>query len=423
MADPTYDAGTFGDTHASSASTIVLTPGETATSGQIIVASVAWSSNTITCTPDTGWHSEVARLWDSSTKTSQLFWKVAGGSEPSSYTFTMSSSVNRWGTIVCVDDPASDSPVMMEVSTEQSGGTTVSLSDYITQDNCLLLGFWTYKNTALSSVPSGMSEVGDPVNTYSVSHKTQASAGSTGTLTWTTTGADVTVAHLFVVRNASTTPLPQNYKTITENSDDVRTVVKPSGCNTNDLLAMWIFTNNEARTLSVAPSGWTLRDTAALSGEGKCLLYDRLVTGSEGATFTYTWDSNGSSNSCWCVRIAGNHTTSPFDTSDVLETQGDPSISFPSLTAAEANSLYIGGGHENAGRTWSSPPSSIIQWIGGSDVKGLFYDPLPSSGASGTYTGTIGDHTHPAMVFAIYKAPGGGGGGTTRMLATLGVGT
>src|ERR1700677_3965482 len=79
-----------GSGTSTASTSLVLTYGSTPTSGNKLIAFVAQGANAIASTGPTGWTLAKSEY---STDALELWWKDAGGSEPSTYTWTLSTSV------------------------------------------------------------------------------------------------------------------------------------------------------------------------------------------------------------------------------------------------------------------------------------------------------------------------------------------
>jgi hypothetical protein len=177
----------------------------TAAANELVVALLD-QSNILTApiTPPSGWVEWAGTnpspyQWDTANRRSHLYYLVAGGSEPSSYTWTHASNAT-FGVIWIVQNVNTSSPVDFAAVGTTTAGQDPNASGTTSEVNVLLFSCFTYKTDAgTTTEPSGFTEVGDDVNTYGVSHKLQAAAGATGTITYDTTTNDNTITHLFGV--------------------------------------------------------------------------------------------------------------------------------------------------------------------------------------------------------------------------------
>lgn len=183
---PTYVAGVaFGETTASSTLTINKPTGVAA--GDLLVSIVAFGaisdSNNATWTGDTGW----TEVYDQGVNPNiRVAWKVAGSSEPASYTFTTSvSSGYHGGVVLAFRGAAFD--VCGSAVVAASGGNVTASAITVSEANSILLGFWfTTANIASFSTPSGMTLLIDGSNSTNPDFDTfyqNVGAGSSGTKT------------------------------------------------------------------------------------------------------------------------------------------------------------------------------------------------------------------------------------------------
>jgi hypothetical protein len=128
---------------------------------------------------------------------SALFYKVAGASEPASYTTSFSPTALWITTLIRVTGADTTNPINVSGVTNSS---LVSPSVTTTVDNCLIMCFSASGGTTLIAPPGTLTSryqlqynPSDDNGTYyhkaSMATKTQATLGASGTFTWTT--ADV----------------------------------------------------------------------------------------------------------------------------------------------------------------------------------------------------------------------------------------
>lgn len=182
MANAAYVATSFGDLHFATRTNSTLTPGVTANENEILFAALYASTNAVSITVPSGW-TEYGTTWNlSGTDITRLYYKVAGASEPSSYTWTH-ASLGTFGAIWITDNVnTTGQPDFLSSDITTSGEQDPSTSGTTTEANVLLYAVTTYISTAVDT-PTGFTQVGDLVNTFGVSYLLQASAGGTGTVT------------------------------------------------------------------------------------------------------------------------------------------------------------------------------------------------------------------------------------------------
>ncbi len=173
-------------------------------SGDLLIAFIGTDGNTEFHT-SSGW----ARVEESNTSagnktTCVVYFLVAGGSEPSDYTFTGGSNQTRIGTIVRISGQAASG--FIDVSgIDNTGDSTTPTSPTVTTTvvDCLVFCFYSQDDEQEGLThPSGTTEHIDQDNggganpgcTIGLASYTQAAAGATGTKAWSGGGTTQWVA-------------------------------------------------------------------------------------------------------------------------------------------------------------------------------------------------------------------------------------
>lgn len=147
-----------------------------------------------------------------------LAYKVAGGSEPSTYAFNMGGG--GFGKIVAVQDVSATSPIDASNATNNASGTTFSVPSVTsTVADCLLVGFYGITNSGSTytfTPPGGATEIIDEKAAtqnacFGAYTRTLTSAGASGTDTVTVSAARAVWAGAVAiapVAGAAPDPLP-----------------------------------------------------------------------------------------------------------------------------------------------------------------------------------------------------------------------
>lgn len=212
--------------------TINITKYTSTASGHMMLIGVAARNATVTITPDTGWTAvRAADVNSSGPMTEQLFWKLAGGSEPSTYTFTFSTAVR----VACWHGAWSgiDTTSPIDTSSGATGGSNTSAvaTSVTASAACDLIYSGAAATSNTWTAPSGMTERIDDQSTNgsanaSITMATESvSSGATGTRTGTLSGSAQWVAVLVALKPASAAtwnrwvrferPYLERYKTTT----------------------------------------------------------------------------------------------------------------------------------------------------------------------------------------------------------------
>ncbi|MFX1519738.1 MAG: hypothetical protein ACFFCD_07450 [Promethearchaeota archaeon] len=163
----------------------------------IVASTVAGGNNGSTmASAPSGWIEENDYVIDTGTgQHIYIYWKFAGASEPSSYSWTWATSCGWAGQIITLRGVDSNSPIHVE-------GTTASGTDQnpntpsitTTEDNCFVISLYCADGdvAVTGNPPSGTTEIGlderaSPGNGLAIgsAYYTQTTAGSTGAKTWT----------------------------------------------------------------------------------------------------------------------------------------------------------------------------------------------------------------------------------------------
>lgn len=208
VASASSDPAAFGSIVATDNNTVtsyVMTKPSGVVSGNLLVAALAvYDSTTVTITPPAGWSAAapVARRTTGNVINIFTFYKIAGGSEPSTYTFTNSVSRYTVGVIARYTGANATTPIDTNTSGNSGSGTTVTGTGITTTVANTRLICVTAGYNYGSSTPSGMTDRAafDGVNHFF--DQVAASAGSTGNRTGTQGGSDSWVAVMFAIRPA-----------------------------------------------------------------------------------------------------------------------------------------------------------------------------------------------------------------------------
>lgn len=182
-------------------------------SGDLLVAFMASPSATVTWTLPTGWVEAVSQASGGSHR-SLMAYKVAGSSEPSSYTFTASSGVN--GMIACsafYEDALSGAPMLVTADWQATASGTSHATPSISPSvsNLLMVACFSLNNGGGGSnswtPPSTYTERADislPTNSNSLSVNSKVEAAA-GTFSATATSSRTAAGRAFLAAFAIAT--------------------------------------------------------------------------------------------------------------------------------------------------------------------------------------------------------------------------
>ncbi|HSX05827.1 MAG TPA: hypothetical protein VLF69_05130 [Candidatus Saccharimonadales bacterium] len=194
-------------TQASAASVVVNKPTGTSL-GDVLIAyfTVYPGATTVTLPAPTGW-TPIGSLTSYTTADqiySQAFYKVAGGSEPSSYTFT--STVAKPCDISVAAYTGVDTNNPVDVSSGNSGSSTTPTATAVTTTNAneMLLFLTSGFSGSISSGPANMTQRASYDSTKNYTYDiVQVAASSSGAITATRSGSDSWTVNLVALKPAS----------------------------------------------------------------------------------------------------------------------------------------------------------------------------------------------------------------------------
>jgi hypothetical protein len=156
------------------------------TSGDVMVATVAWYDGiAASVTPPSGWTligtANPGSFVPGGQTSSKIYWKLATGSEPADYTWTISTGSYSEVGIIAYSGVDTTTPIDASSSVESSGGNVTASSVTTTVANTQLIAvLHDYGNTM--SAPSGMTQraLWD-ASINLIADEAIASTGATGT--------------------------------------------------------------------------------------------------------------------------------------------------------------------------------------------------------------------------------------------------
>lgn len=187
-------------------------PAGTAT-GDVMIASVAVLPPAVTIIPPAGWTS-LNRVDQSAgnASTQEIFYRVAGGSEPASYTWTFSGAIGgAAGGILDYSGVDTTSPIDVYGGNPTPSSTSHTASSLTTTvDNAMVISTHSFSSSETWTPPAGMAEEVDAASlttpdaagiSLEMNDVIQATAGATGDKTATAGGnADTGVAQLLALK-------------------------------------------------------------------------------------------------------------------------------------------------------------------------------------------------------------------------------
>jgi hypothetical protein len=205
---------TEATTTGGSAGTITVDKPSGTVSGDVLLAHIVSDTNSKTITPPAGWDEEEGVPGDSGY--SYVFKKVAGGSEPTSYTFTYSSNSGRLGRILRFEGQKISAAISSNGQANNTASTTLTAPTITPTDaNSIIVFFGLissdsdtvdgYAIATSSPVFTELSEVSEPGVARKIvcAYGTRAAVTATGIGTATIGGSLDSIGHLATVAPAA----------------------------------------------------------------------------------------------------------------------------------------------------------------------------------------------------------------------------
>jgi RHS repeat-associated protein len=285
--------GTGASNTGNAAASSVVVPKPAGTQpGDVLVAQIAWTATAgvPSVTAPTGW--TLVNNTPNTLSTDSIYWHVAGGSEPTSYTFTFSAPTEGSGAMVAYTGADQVNPIDAAMAATDSTTTTHTAPGVTTTgpNDTLLVTISAAGSTTVTPA-SGMTERWEQATTAATGNvtaegadQTVAAAGSTGTRTVTTAQAASTVLHTIAIRPQAMSQIRYGFVDHSDNS-----ALEMNGLNqvldrTISLMGGVVVTRQQT-----TPSATDLWSYANLHGD-----VSALASGSGTKTgSTFTWDPYG----------------------------------------------------------------------------------------------------------------------------------
>ncbi len=183
-----------------------------AVQSDLLLAAITITGNT-SITPPSGWTSTQRNVTASNEIATEIWYKVAGGSEPSSYTWSWTGAQQASGAIAAYSGVDSASPVNTDGGQANTSGTTITAPAVSpTALGTMLVGVFGIANTGTITADSPLtgrayaSATGTSASTGTrLADQSLSASGSTGTRTATAGTAGVNIGQLVALNPAVAT--------------------------------------------------------------------------------------------------------------------------------------------------------------------------------------------------------------------------
>ena len=400
-------------------------------SSDVMIAAVGVRQNTgvstvtATITPASGW-ALVRRMDNTATWHSSMavYYKVAGSSEPASYSWTFSSSIGAAGGIESFSGVDTASPI----DAENGQATPLSLSHATpsittTVANAMLVAHFSMPSAATWTPPGGMTEAFDVASQAvpnTLGHSTegtyavQAAAGATGAKTATASAnSDPGNTHILALQPAKVAAFVA--ATSAGSSGTTLTINRPAGTAACDVMVAAVAFRPETAAIT-PPAGWTLvrRIDNSNIRENSLAVYYKVAGSSEPAS--YSWTLSTSTGIVGGIRsFRGVDTADPIDVENGQNTSSGLSHATPSVTTTVAYTMLVTSHGFSSAATWTAPAgmteafdvASLAVPNGSGESMDGAYVLQAAAGSSGTKTATASGDSDVgnAHILALRPAP------------------
>jgi len=393
--------------------------------GDLLIGVVVTDDEAGTFTPPSSW-TLINAGTNGTVVTVGAWYKIAGGSEPASYTWSWTNPQTVYAFIVRITGHDSSNPINVSGFATGNSSTPTCPDVNTTVADALVLRIfganWA-QVTVDGGYPSGHTGItvdvsGDPLQIGQCSggaaYKTQAAFGATGAAAFTMTAAHEWRA-LTVAIAPPAPPEGPIYQSFAEASNifDVTSIMvsKPSGTANGDLLIGVVVTDEDAGTFT-PPSGWTLinsgtADPGGIADQVTLGTWYKIAGGSEPPSYTWSW-TNPQTVYAFIVRITGHDSSNPINVWGV--DTGSSTGTIITITCPDVTTTV---------------DDTLVLRIFGAD-RAMNFGSYPSGHTGITFDSSSGDNTTP------YQCTGGaawqaqataGATGTADFTAIPNVGT
>jgi hypothetical protein len=354
--------------------------------GHLLVAQVAFHTRNFsgTITAPSGW--TTVRVDDDAGNTMQAtFWKVAGSSEPSSYTFTNTTGdTTRTGAggIAAYSGVDTTSPIDAHGATTYPGNVTALTAPSLTTSvaGARLLTLVAQRSDGPITPSSGMAErlevSASNQNVLELADQALAAAGATGTRTATSGANRSGVAQAVALRPRQVALVGTGATgTALNGATGTLTLPRPSGVAADDVLIAHVVlhTHGFAPNPIQAPSGWHEIRVDTDANHVTAGVFWRRAGGSEPSSYTFTNNSGDTTQQAVGAILAyrGLDPAAPVDAhAGTADPSGVDDVVTPSVTttAPTTRLLSLVGAYGN-NQGPAAPPGGMTERYEGTVVS------------------------------------------------------
>ncbi len=213
-----FRSATTAKSGGTASSSLTITKPTGSVQGDVMIAAITCDAAPVTITAPTGW--TLIRKTTSASQTLATYWHAPGASDPSSYMWTFSASVNSAGGIGAFTGVSTTAPINVETGTSTSSSLSHAAPTVTpTLPRTMLLTWHAFASAATWTPPSGMTEFVDVMDAVSTgqagvalegNYLFESTSAATGTKTATASNnADTGVVESIALRPLNNAPALQ----------------------------------------------------------------------------------------------------------------------------------------------------------------------------------------------------------------------
>jgi len=348
--------------------------------------------------------------------------KVAGSSEPASYTWSFGTAGEASGGIASYLGVNTTTPVDAAHAQYNNGTSNVDNSGLTTTtaNDMLVYAVGIVVPTTVN-VPAGFTQqwraASNTSTTSEMSQELVASAGATGTIHGTLNGgANSNITMLIALRPAGAVPPPPPAGGIALRAaaagtngagGSTLTINVPVGTSSGDVMIAHVIVRTAGNTITLPP-GWIQVLRKDSSSSISTAMYEKVAGTSEPASYTWSFGTAGEASGGIASYI-GVNTTTPVDTSNAQYNSSTSNVDNSGLTTTTANDMLVYAVGIVVPTTVNVPSGFTEQWYTASNsstTSEMSQELVASAGATGTIHGTHngGANSNITMLIALKPA-------------------
>lgn len=280
---------------------------------------------------------------------SATFCKVATDTEPASYTFTTGGATRMLGGMIRISGVDVTDPIEAYAEFESTGNSTDHTSPSVTtsSDNSLILSIANghFGDSVTYTPPVDITELwdishvatGDDAASMAVGWKVQATAGATGSFSWTATAAYDRRSTTIALRpaNPAAAPVIESHSSAVQEStaSSVPIAQTHAAENVGDLMVACVSGGGNPTDI-VAPAGWT-EVLQHPDGNVRMGIFWKEATDTVPTAYSFTLTGSSSPVAVTITNVKDGKLISPVDQT------GTGVTTLPSLTSSEAETIQF----------------------------------------------------------------------------------